>query len=622
MTDNLFKKISFAKIFAISLIVCFGVFVVTSSALAQEQEGGGDWLGVKKGIMNVISGLMDIIGWGLAQLFNKAAELILGLLAYQKFAAAPVVRIGWTVVRDFTNMFFVFGLLVIAFATVLRVEKYGYKQTLAKLIVAALLINFSLVLVMPIIDFAGLLTSTLLHQAGDGNFISELANALDVEKKDSVAIDAEAIVDCESRYSDCANDCLNSESGSDVEICKRNCRANMCTAAEWKAANANIGGRDLDTSDDSTWRIIISKFLSNIFLVVALFCLALFAFFLLVRVIYLWILLIFAPIVWLMWVFPFTSKFFSQWWTKFIHWTFFAPIYMFFIFLAVTTYDGFLAEIKSSDPLPIDEINKPADHDPVLPTVFQWQFMLEFLLSGGLLVGGLIAAQSIGVAGAGAAVGLGKRIKGAASGAATGAVTGAVNKFGYQRYQRGRAIRQKAKTARIERKAQLRRVSGVGQRLRERVGTKESKAAARAERNTVVKAETEKMGETHGLSEVKKIAGGRMPRGRVGKMRKLAAQNMLADEGSKAYKAVVQRERVQLPRKTMKRINRLQDKAAREREIRAQVEQRRKEGREVMKGIAESKKEEMRERYRLAHPKKNEEETETPETPRTPRPRT
>lgn len=55
-----------------------------------------------------------------------------------------IVKEGWNIVLNFANLGFVLAIIVIAFATIFRVESYALKQTLWKLIVAAILVNFSL----------------------------------------------------------------------------------------------------------------------------------------------------------------------------------------------------------------------------------------------------------------------------------------------------------------------------------------------------------------------------------------------------------------------------------------------------------------------------------------------
>ena len=92
--------------------------------------------------------------WAFSQLFLAVARLMMSLTvfflqlfiqlaAYNNFIDAPPVVIGWLMVRDVANMFFVVALLVIAFGTILGLEQYEWKKTLLKLILAAIFINFS-----------------------------------------------------------------------------------------------------------------------------------------------------------------------------------------------------------------------------------------------------------------------------------------------------------------------------------------------------------------------------------------------------------------------------------------------------------------------------------------------
>ena len=63
-----------------------------------------------------------------------------------------VVNIGWTAVRDLSNMFFIFVLLYIAILTILGQAGSSAKRWVVHLVIAALLINFSLFFTKVVID--------------------------------------------------------------------------------------------------------------------------------------------------------------------------------------------------------------------------------------------------------------------------------------------------------------------------------------------------------------------------------------------------------------------------------------------------------------------------------------
>src|SRR3989344_3720181 len=93
---------------------------------------------------------LALVKW-LSGITVKLAGLIfnmsLGLaLDNENYSSSKIKAIddGWTFSRDVVNIFFIFILLFIAIATILGIESYGAKSLLARLIIVALLVNFSL----------------------------------------------------------------------------------------------------------------------------------------------------------------------------------------------------------------------------------------------------------------------------------------------------------------------------------------------------------------------------------------------------------------------------------------------------------------------------------------------
>lgn len=64
----------------------------------------------------------------------------------------------WKVIRDFINLFFIFALLYAAVGTILGLEKVNWKSTVSNLILAALLINFSLFITKAALDLSNIVT--------------------------------------------------------------------------------------------------------------------------------------------------------------------------------------------------------------------------------------------------------------------------------------------------------------------------------------------------------------------------------------------------------------------------------------------------------------------------------
>jgi len=107
------------------------------------------------------------------------------------------VKTAWEGIRDLANMLFIFVLIWMAIATVLNLSGHNAKATLVKLIIAALLINFSLFTSRVIIDAGNIsalffydalavgntqnLTGTDAGNALNSNFLTEAGKGLPIK---------------------------------------------------------------------------------------------------------------------------------------------------------------------------------------------------------------------------------------------------------------------------------------------------------------------------------------------------------------------------------------------------------------------------------------------------------
>lgn len=312
-------------------------------------------------IISFIGGLLLVLaGWLIdfalalnGQLFNTLA-----------------VRLGWQIVRDITNLFFVLGIIVIAFATIIRNQTYGLKQVLWKLIVMAVLINFSLSICGIFIDFSGVITDFFISKSTPqgikdaGSFSWALSKSFQPQR----------LFELKS---------LVQSSGSDLT--------------------------EVLTNIASVFFIIVFTFLA----VVSFFALGIM---LLIRFVYLAILLILAPIAWFTWIFPGltvggSGNIWSQWWAEFIRWTFFPAVMSFFMYLAIATMSAtsnanqFIQNAAdsaggtNSAALAIANGIKIGSVDRSLTVVIGQMFVFIFLM-----MGGLIAANKLSITGAASAM--------------------------------------------------------------------------------------------------------------------------------------------------------------------------------------------------------------------------
>jgi len=103
-------------------------------------------------------------------LIGAISSIIIGLLDWliKSVLAVPITNVGfvrvcWAFTRDFANMFFILILAFIGLATILKLEEYEVKKALPRLIIAVILINFSLVIIGFVVDMGNILTGFFLR---------------------------------------------------------------------------------------------------------------------------------------------------------------------------------------------------------------------------------------------------------------------------------------------------------------------------------------------------------------------------------------------------------------------------------------------------------------------------
>lgn len=74
------------------------------------------------------------------------------------------INIAWATIRDLSNMVFIFVLLYVAIGTILGIGKADWKNTLKNIVIAAVLINFSLLGTKIIIDASNIFTLGIYKQ--------------------------------------------------------------------------------------------------------------------------------------------------------------------------------------------------------------------------------------------------------------------------------------------------------------------------------------------------------------------------------------------------------------------------------------------------------------------------
>ncbi|OGY99782.1 MAG: hypothetical protein A2945_02185 [Candidatus Liptonbacteria bacterium RIFCSPLOWO2_01_FULL_52_25] len=338
---------------------------------------------------------------------------------------ALIVQTGFGITLALANLGFVLGIIVVALATILRSQTYGIKQILWKLVVAAILVNFGLTIAGVFINFSTSLTTYFTDGfGGPVQFAVDITAVFQPQRyvKPEVALEAESL------------------------------RLLI----------------PISTGIGSIIAPISSVLLGIIGMLGVVITLGTLIVMLLIRYVYLAFLLILMPLAWVCWVFPSLRSHWSKWWSTFLRWTFFPPLVVFFIWLVLQM--GRAINIGGSPGNPFSGITIYSDpNNNILQGMFFpiIQNTLNNILIIALLMGGLFAANSLSIKGAGAGM--------KAFGAAKGAILGY---YGKQTKKAGRAVLQTKPAQNLQERWQ----GGQGRFLPKRLQTIMGKALATGER--------------------------------------------------------------------------------------------------------------------------------------------
>ncbi len=303
-----------------------------------------------KGLAGLINGLILFIAglflWLANQLIGVALDLNNGLAMGKE----SIINTGHKIVLGVANMGFIVALVVIAFGTMLRWEGFNYKKALPRVIIAALLINFGFFIV----------TNWLISPVNQITEAFRAASSFDPTNSFAVFKDAVGIGGvADQQIGEVAR---TSASSSDI-------------------ASKNIVG--------VAAKSIASVLFTAIFSFLGFLALMAFASMLFIRYIALAILIILLPLAWIAWIFP-NIKIpgggnpWSMWWESFTRWLLFAPFAMFFFYLATQLANkGFI---------------------PPTNATFG-EYLGGMILIVGLLLGGLLVSNKIGISGGAMALG-------------------------------------------------------------------------------------------------------------------------------------------------------------------------------------------------------------------------
>src|SRR5690554_991430 len=113
--------------------------------------------GVQEGILDV----WEILWFYTTQIGVALVGYVLDIFTFMsinsQFYRSGFIETGWEILRDFTNVVFIFSFLYMAFRMVLDIDAAHTKKQLIKTILVALTVNFSLFIAYATIDASNIL---------------------------------------------------------------------------------------------------------------------------------------------------------------------------------------------------------------------------------------------------------------------------------------------------------------------------------------------------------------------------------------------------------------------------------------------------------------------------------
>ena len=310
--------------------------------------------------LTIISGAVTLTG----AILEKSIQL--SILHFGDLAGATgIVGIGWEIVRDLSNLVFIFLILWVAISTILGLNHGSAMGTIIRIVIAAVLINFSLFITKAVIDVANIVALhfyNLIIGSNDGSLSGVFMRGFQVQ----------GIFD----------------------------------------------GRSVDLSTGAPFKIIAVSVYGSIMLLVAAWIFLAAAVMMITRTIYLVFLMILSPFAFIAWVIPGMGGYTHEWWNKLFKQAFYAPIFMIMIYIIGKAWqDGGLNTVLGSGSTTMatafNGISSGASSSQIIG---QMGIFVNFMTFTGLLVATLIVANSLGAKGASTMISWGKKLQGIGQG--------------------------------------------------------------------------------------------------------------------------------------------------------------------------------------------------------------
>lgn len=109
---------------------------------------------------SMIAWFLYYIAVGLGWIMMLITKVMLTIGVFNSFLSQPAVKVGWTITRDICNNFFIIFMMILAAGVTLHLPSYTWRTMLPKILIFAVLINFSMIFTGILIDVSQVIMLT------------------------------------------------------------------------------------------------------------------------------------------------------------------------------------------------------------------------------------------------------------------------------------------------------------------------------------------------------------------------------------------------------------------------------------------------------------------------------
>ncbi|MBP6868646.1 MAG: hypothetical protein KBC16_00870 [Candidatus Pacebacteria bacterium] len=302
-------------------------------------------------LVQLMAGLLFVVGMGL-----NWVVLVTVFQFSTYFGNSSGMLLAWTTLRDLANIILLFGFVWIGLQTILNVgHHFSVGKALPRLLIFAILINFSLFISEAIVDVANVFTAVMYEQAGS--------------------------IDCKQAVNQV--DCVNIGISGNV--------IGAIGFGSLFEPGAFDAYKEIWNSSTDPGQAILAGFLSLIFMIVLVTVFLAASIMLLIRSIVLIFVLVLSPLGFVGMAVPQFEEQAQKWWKMLISNAFFAPVLFLLLFISLKIMEGAKATFGQGVSFAAAVMS---------PGVNMGGILILFGLMIGFIIFSLIAAKSMGAFGA------------------------------------------------------------------------------------------------------------------------------------------------------------------------------------------------------------------------------